>query len=210
MTMRRIGLAVALAAATLGGQALADDVYSWKDRSGVQHFGNAPTAGATQTGIAHAPDTFESTADDEGGWADGAQNTGQGLGADGGFAVSDGAPPAGELSAADDLKRLRVGKELRTMSQRITAIDGELAKLASIRTRFAAGTPETGGLGTNAEGYLSPEEKALVAERDQLLKDQARLQKELSSLGSGSNPAEQEILVDDAAAVAAEPADPVE
>lgn len=209
--MRRIGLVVALAAAAFGGQARADDVYSWQDRSGVQHFGNAPTTGATQTGMAYAPDTFDSTADDEGGWADGqAQDTGQGLGADGGFAQSDGAGSDGEASAGADLKRLRMGKELRTMSQRITAIDGELAKLESIRTRYAAGTPETGGLGTNAAGYLSPEEKALIAEREQLLKDQERVQEDLSAVGSSTNPAEQEILVDDAAAVADEPSHPVE
>ncbi|MCW5892510.1 MAG: DUF4124 domain-containing protein [bacterium] len=190
--MRRIGLVMALAAATLGGRALADDVYSWKDRGGVQHFGNAPASGAEQTGIAHAPDTFSSTADD------------------GGFAQSDGPTPASDLSAADDLKRDRLGRELRTMSQRITAIDSQLAELARVRTRFAGGTPETGGLGTNAAGYLSPEEQTLVGERDQLVKEQGAIQRELSGIGTPANPAEAELLVDDAAAVASEPAQPVE
>lgn len=199
--MRGIALGVVLAVSALAGPALAEDVYSWKDSQGVEHFGNAPTTGAKQTGMAYAPDTFESTADDEA----------EASAADqGGFVQSDDPASGADRSAGDDLRRLRIGKQLKSMSQRVTAIDGELAKLASIRTQYAAGTPETGGLGTNAAGYLSPEEKALVAEREQLLKDQEGLEKELAGLGSGSNAAEQEILVDDAAAVASEPEHPVE
>lgn len=202
--MRRIGLVVALAAATLGGRALADDVYSWKDPSGVQHFGNAPTTGARQTGIAYAPDTFASTADD----AD--DDTPPGGMHPGGFAQDDDPSPPSEISAGSALERERLGKQLRTMSDRITAIDAQLAELARIRTRFAGGTPETGGLGTNAAGYLSPEEQALVGERDRILDEQRDVEDQLSRLGTPANPAEAEVLVDDAAAVGREPADPAE
>lgn len=188
--MRGIAL-VTLALAALGGHAWADDVYRWTDRSGVQHYGNAPTAGAQQTGMGYAADTFESTAD--------------GYDSD-----DDGDGGAGPSSGATDLQRERTGKEMRTLSQRITAIDAELAELAKVRTRFADGTAETGGLGTNAAGYLSPEEQTLIAERDRLLKDQSALESDLSKLGKPSNVAEAEVLADDAAAVATEPADPVE
>lgn len=159
--MRRIGTMVLLAG-LMALPARADEVYSWVDRGGTRHYSNVPTETAAPTGL-DVPTASFTTGGDEG----------EPLGAD---VIQD---VAAEADAPEDveesLQRNANEKALRQIDERLGSINRQLTDLAQARTSHAGGTPETGGLGTNAAGYLSPEEEALGAEREELVKQASRL-----------------------------------
>jgi hypothetical protein len=166
--MRRIGSAL-MSVGLLWGMttlpARADEVYSWVDRGGTRHYGNVPTERAAPTGL-DVPTTSFTTPD--GDTAD-AEPMDAGEVAD--IAAQADAP---ELSE-QELQRVANQKELKQIDQRLSHIGKQMDDLARARTSHAGGTPETGGLGTNAAGYLSPEEQQLGAEREALEKQAAQL-----------------------------------
>jgi len=69
-------------------------------------------------------------------------------------------------------------RELAEIEARLRAIETELTALARARTAHAAGSPATGGVGTNAASVRSPEEEALEAERVKLMRRAAELRGE--------------------------------
>jgi hypothetical protein len=164
--MRRTGSILVVAGAVIGAMtalpAQADEVYSWKDRGGTLHYSNVPTENAAPTDL-HIPTASFTTSDDP--------NAGLGPGEIDEIAAETGITPGIE-STVDGLQNQ---KQLKSINQRLANIDRELNDLAQARTSHAGGTPETGGLGTNAAAYLSPEEEALGAEREQLVKQAEQL-----------------------------------
>jgi hypothetical protein len=64
-------------------------------------------------------------------------------------------------------RRSQLERDLRGTESRIRQIDGQLATLARARTKNARGSEATGGVAAPAN-ILSPEEEALVEERDEL------------------------------------------
>jgi hypothetical protein len=163
--MRRTGSILVMAGVMAGSMALpvrADEVYSWKDRGGTLHYSNVPTENAAPTDL-HIPTASFTTSDDP--------NAGLGEGEIDAIAAETGISPGTEAT----VERLEDDKQLRQINQRLANIDRQMNDLAQARTSHAGGTPETGGLGTNAAGYLSPEEEALGAEREQLVKQAEQL-----------------------------------
>jgi hypothetical protein len=140
----------------------ADEVYSWKDRGGTLHYSNVPTENAAPTGL-DIPTASFTTSDDP--------DAGLGSGYVDEIAAETGITPETEAVVED----LENQKQLKQINQRISSIDQQMNDLARARTSHAGGTAETGGLGTNAAGYLSPEEESLGAEREQLEKQAAAL-----------------------------------
>jgi Domain of unknown function (DUF4124) len=168
--MRGMALVV-LAGLALAGSAGAEQIYRWVDASGGVHFSNAPAeeshaadvgteAVRMQTGAPEAPPA-----------------------APRGTAVqaSRGAPP--DASPGDRLRRYGRERDLRATQQRLQDIDAQLAALAKVRTAHAGGTPGTGGLGTNAAAYLSPEEEKLQTERDEVQQQLDELRGTASAAG---------------------------
>ncbi|HEV7732237.1 MAG TPA: DUF4124 domain-containing protein [Candidatus Binatia bacterium] len=159
--MRRIGTMV-LVAGLMALPARADEVYSWVDRGGTRHYSNVPTETAAPTGLDIPTSAFTT-----------AGNEDEPLGAD---VIQDVAAEADAPEAVEEtIQRNSNEKALRQIDQRLGTIDRQLADLAQARTAHAGGTPETGGLGTHAGGYLSPEEVSLGAEREELTKQASRL-----------------------------------
>ncbi len=155
--MGRMGIAV-LAATVLAAPAHADDVYSWKDQRGVTTFSNAPTQGAQQADIR---------------WEDSP-------------APDDVAPASAtsELTPDESIRKDDLQRELKALDQQVKSLDGRLAELAAARTSHARGLAITGGLGTNAGRYLSPEEESLGAEREKLVDQVEKLRDEIASVGA--------------------------
>ncbi len=164
--MRRTGSILVMAGAMMGAMtalpAHADEVYSWKDRGGTLHYSNVPTENAAPTDL-HVPTASFTTSDDP--------DAGLGPGEIDAIAAETGISPGTEATVGV----LENQKQLKQINQRLATIDRQMNELAQARTSHAAGTPETGGLGTNAAGYLSPEEEALGAEREQLVKQAEQL-----------------------------------
>lgn len=162
--MRRIGstFLIAIGMGLVALPAHADEVYSWKDRGGTVHYSNVPVENAAPTGL-HVPTSSFTTSDDP--------NAGLGSDVVDEIAAETGITPETENA----VEGLQNQKQLRRINERLASIDQQLNELAAARTAHAGGTPETGGLGTNAAGYLSPEEESLGAEREQLVKQADRL-----------------------------------
>jgi hypothetical protein len=141
-----------LAATALGaGPARADDIYTWTDKSGQVHFSNVPSTDQRGAKLG----TTDSVPPDE-------------------MNQADAAPELDEEQQrfADQaaVQRSKMARELRTMDKQVQDIDARLAELSRARTAHAGGTAITGGLGTNAAGFRSPEEIALETEREELMK----------------------------------------
>jgi hypothetical protein len=171
--MRRIGSALMSVGLLWGLTALparADEVYSWVDRGGTRHYGNVPTERAAPTGL-DVPTSSFTTPDEEPSvdTADAPAPLDASEVED--IAARADAPEAGE----EALQQMANEKQLKQIDQRLSHIDKQMDDLARARTSHAGGTPETGGLGTNAAGYLSPEEQQLDSEREQLEKQAAQL-----------------------------------
>jgi hypothetical protein len=164
--MRRTGSILMMAGVMAGAMvvlpAYADEVFSWKDRGGTLHYSNVPTENAAPTDL-HIPTASFTTNDDP--------NAGLGAGDVDEIAAETGISPGTE----DTVELLQDQKQLKQINQRLANIDRQMNDLAQARTSHAGGTPETGGLGTNAAAYLSPEEEALGAEREQLVKQAEQL-----------------------------------
>jgi hypothetical protein len=164
--MRRTGSILIMAGLISGPMAAlpvrADEVYSWKDRGGTLHYSNVPTENAAPTDL-HIPTASFTTNDDP--------NAGLGSGDVDAIAAETGITPQTEAT----VELLENNKQLKQINQRLANIDQQMDELAQARTSHAGGTPETGGLGSNAAAYLSPEEEALGAEREQLVKQAEQL-----------------------------------
>jgi len=146
--MRRIALVGLLGLlGPVGPTDAAEVFYSWKDSGGNVHFSNVAAPGSKTVDLGE-PTRF----------------TGAGA-AESPAAESEGSDTAGgpEASPGESDARRKLEEEIRT-------IDSRLAELAELRTRFAAGTASTGGVGTNAAGVRTPEEEALLEERAALEK----------------------------------------
>jgi hypothetical protein len=148
----RWGIIVGLATtAFVAGPAYADDIYTWTDKGGQVHFSNVPSTdqrgaklGTTETvppDELHQADAALELSDEQQKFADGAA-----------------------------LQRSKMARELRTMDKQVQEIDAKLAELSRARTAHAGGMEITGGLGTNAAGFRSPEEIALETQREELVK----------------------------------------
>jgi len=143
---------VGLAAAALGaGSAQGGEIYTWTDESGQVHFSNVPSTDQRGARLG----TADSVPPDE-------------------LHAADAAPELSEEQQrfADRAarERSRMARELRAMDRQMKEIDERLAELGRARTAHAQGLAITGGLGTNAADYRSPEELALETEREELMK----------------------------------------
>lgn len=176
--MRPIGkmaLVTGLLAGVSALPARADEVYSWKDRGGTIHYSNVPVENAAPTGL-DIPTTSFTTSDED----TATEAAAAPLGADEVESIS---AQADMPEATDEtLQRLANEKQLKQIDQRLSHIDKQMDDLARARTSHAGGTPETGGLGTNAANYLSPEEESLGAEREVLEKQAAQLRDQDAAL----------------------------
>jgi Domain of unknown function (DUF4124) len=176
--MRTVGLMIGLVA--LATAVWSDDIFTWTDAAGNVHYSNTSGAdGATRT-----PGTVESRP------ADTAKATAPN-------AAGGAAPPDAEsYSAAVSLRRNALERDLRATERKIRDLDGRLAASERARRQVAADTAAaTGGVRPNLE-LRSDEEKALVAEREQLaqhtvdLKNEAvQLRQEVTARSGGSTPA---------------------
>lgn len=151
----RWGMMTGIAAiAFVAGPARGDDIYTWTDKSGQVHFSNVPSTDQRGAKIG----TTDTVPPDEMHQADAAPE------------LSDE-----QRKFADDaaLKRSQMARELRNMDKQVKDIDARLAELGRARTAHADGLAITGGLGTNAAAFRSPEEVALETEREELMKRKA-------------------------------------
>jgi hypothetical protein len=158
------------------GAARGDEIYRWTDEAGRVHISNAPTVGDRATGVESesmpsAPATTAAPAN-----ADAART-----------------PEQDAISNDASIRRNALERDLRATERRLKEIDARVADLARARTRFAGGLAMTGGVGTHAAELLSEEEKALLAEREQLQKhadevraDAATLRDEVSARLGGT------------------------
>lgn len=146
---------------TLAGSSLAEEMYRWKDASGGLHFENVPQPGERR----RHEEAVESPTGDV---------AAEESGADPSLEDPDAEPrkkmTADETSAFSteiSAKRSQLERELRGTESRLRQIDGQLANLERVRTKNTRGSEATGGVA--APGNIpSPEEEALVEERDEL------------------------------------------
>jgi hypothetical protein len=134
---------VTLVVLALAGSAGADQIYHWVDSSGRVHFSNAPAVDSHASDVGTDEIRMQTTAPPP-------------------AAAGTPAATGAAESAADRVH------DLRAAQRRLEDIDAQLATLAKARTAHAGGTPGTGGLGTNAAEYLSPEEEKLKGERGEV------------------------------------------
>jgi uncharacterized coiled-coil DUF342 family protein len=73
-----------------------------------------------------------------------------------------------DFSTEVSMRRATLEKELRGTEKRLRDVDGRLATLQRARLKNVNGSAATGGVGAPAYNVLSPEEEALVEERDEL------------------------------------------
>jgi hypothetical protein len=167
---------VGLAVAALAGSAWSGDIYQWTDRDGGVHYGSAPPAGVSSTRMPSvAPAEHEAAA------------TRTAPGGDAGEA------DAGAFSAQASLRRNALERDLRATEKRLRELDARLATLGRARTQNARGSDATGGVGAPAVDVRSEEERALAAEREQLLQhatdvrgDATKLREEVSQRLGGT------------------------
>jgi hypothetical protein len=139
------------ATAFVAGPAHGNDIYTWTDESGQVHFSNVPSTAdrgaklGTTEGVPpdemHATDTATELDEEQRRFSDKAA-----------------------------LERSKMARELRGMDKQVQEIDARLAELSRARTAHAGGSAITGGLGTNAAAFRSPEEIALETEREEIMK----------------------------------------
>jgi hypothetical protein len=160
--MRSVAGALLMVVA-LAGPSLAEEMYRWKDASGGLHFENVPQPGEHRR---HDEDVESTTGDVA------VQENGEP--ADSLLDDSDGAPrkkmtddQTSAFSTEISARRSQIQRELRDTESRMRQIDGQLASLERVRTKNARGTEATGGVAAPGN-ILSPEEEALVEERDGL------------------------------------------
>lgn len=147
----------------LAGTSTAEDIYRWKDPTGGLHFQNVPTPGQRSVLL-----------DDSGSAGSESSDTT-------GVAMSDGGetgetPKRKKLTPEQEedfstevsMRRATLEKELRGTEKRLRDVDGRLATLQRARLKNVNGSAATGGVGAPAYNVLSPEEEALVEERDEL------------------------------------------
>jgi hypothetical protein len=145
----------------LAGSSVAEDMYRWKDASGGLHFENVPQPGERRRHEEAVESPTGEVAAEE-------------SGADPSLEDPDAEPrkkmTADETSAFSteiSTKRSQLERELRGTESRLRQIDGQLSNLERVRTKNARGSEATGGVA--APGNIpSPEEEALVEERDEL------------------------------------------
>ena len=174
--MRTVGLTLALVA--LAAAARSDDIYTWTDSSGNVHYSNTSGAeGATRTRGVAEPRPSDP----------GAKTPAHDAGAEAGVAES--------YSADVSLRRGALERELRATERKMRDLDGRLATVERARRLQAADTVATGGVRPNVE-LRSEEEKALVAEREQLAQhvaevknDAVTLRQEVTARAGGTTPA---------------------
>jgi hypothetical protein len=160
--MRSI-VGVLVVIAVLAGTSTAEDIYRWKDPTGGLHFQNVPTPGQRSVLL-----------DDSGSAGSESSDTT-------GVAMSDGGetgetPKRKKLTPEQEedfstevsMRRATLEKELRGTEKRLRDVDGRLATLQRARLKNVNGSAATGGVGAPAYNVLSPEEEALVEERDEL------------------------------------------
>lgn len=154
-------------------------IYRWVDTKGGVHFSNVPSPGARETDLAVA---------DEPGMPDAlpvGRPEGEGQVAEpahGDEAVAAAQRDVTEVSSQSSLRRQQLEREIKQSDQQLKDIDGQLQKMAQLRTRFAKGSDMTGGVATNAESARSPEEKQLVEQREQIAQQSAALRTQYSKL----------------------------
>lgn len=151
----------------------ADEIYRWTDRAGGVHFSNTPTVGADPTGVpAEPPDADNSSAAAHG-------------------EPDQDIPPAADTGPSDEdrayfasasLRRNALERELRATDKQLRALDERLSDMARLRTRNAAGSVATGGVGTSAGSFRSEEERLVATEREQIEKRADELRAEGSKL----------------------------
>lgn len=183
--MRTAGL-IALALVALVAPAWSEDVYRWRDGSGSLHYSSNPPdiQDATRLGE-QLP--YEATPPDDSPDS-GASPSGDAVPYEEGSGGGDPgarAPDTGDassVSTAASLRRSELERDLRATQKRMQEIDDELRTLAAQRTRNAAGSAATGGVGTQAVEVRSDEETSLADERDELSKHAGKVRSEAIKL----------------------------
>jgi hypothetical protein len=163
-TMVLMGLALA----TLARPGWSEDIYRWQDPSGRVVYSNSVGAeGATRIpGVSASPPAASRP-------APGREPLGEVTPPDVAAPAAAPAKPRSDdelaaLSTSASLRRTQLERDLRDTARRLAAIDARLRELGGARTRNAAGSAATGGVGTGALDLRSDEEQALQAERDEL------------------------------------------
>jgi hypothetical protein len=150
----------------LAGTSTAEDIYRWKDPTGGLHLQNVPTPGQRSVLLDDSGSAGSETSAD----ATSSDTTD--------VAMSDGGetPKRKKLTPEQEedfstevsMRRATLEKELRGTEKRLRDVDGRLATLQRARLKNVNGSAATGGVGAPAYNVLSPEEEALVEERDEL------------------------------------------
>jgi len=137
------------------GVASGDDIYTWTDKGGGKHFSNVPSTDQRGAKLG----TAETVPADE-------------------MPPADAGPQLTEeqqkYSNQAGVARSRMQREMRAMDQQMKSIDAKLAELARARTAHAGGMAITGGVGTNAGDFRTPEELALEDQKEELQKRQVQ------------------------------------
>ena len=147
----------------LTGSSMAEEMYRWKDPAGGLHFENVPQpadrarrqeepgeAPRADIAVQENGEPVEAVLEDPG-------ETKKKMTAD----------ETAAFSIEISTRRSRLERELRGTESRLREIDGRLANLERARTKNTRGSEATGGVAAPAH-ILSPEEEALVEERDEL------------------------------------------
>ena len=154
-----MGLAVVVGA--LAAPAWSGDIYSWVDESGTAHYSNTATAGAASANVVHEdPAPVAAVAPAEAAAHDDADS----------------------FSTRVSLQRTALERSMRDTERALAEVDARLGGLGRARTGHARGTAATGGVGTNAAGLQSDEERALDAQRKELTDRLAALQADYAKL----------------------------
>src|SRR5688572_1134217 len=154
-----VGALIVIAA--LAGISTAEEIYRWKDPQGGLHFENVPTPRSFQQPEGEASPAASSAdadvlLDDDGNPIEGAKKARLAPDEEPGYST--------EVST----RRSQLERELKGTENRLKAIDGRLVTLQQARLKNVGGSEATGGVGAPAQNVLSPEEEALVEERDEL------------------------------------------
>jgi hypothetical protein len=162
------GVIVGVLLGALAEPAWAEDIYRWTDATGRVHYSNTPAAREEPVRVIS---TSRGQIPEAGAGAEAASESGS------------AAEPAGDAS----VRRRALERDFQASERRLGELDAELARLAALRTRFAAGTEATGGVATRAADARSEEELVLERER-------AALVERLAEIRAGYAKLEEEVV----------------